>query len=280
MHNCYCFITRVNWGNSGQAKFLIALGNFGQPRVIPSLHFMYAFPKISGVENLFLWRSGVSWRAGTTIGVTLAQDAAALAYAYFWTVSLSYRHETHIMLFLISFDPLFWSPTRRSSNCAHVMLHWSQYFGQYLYLFMLEKKLGTWNINMLHFSSSFLKSRNSFWKYNLLLTFPLFIHLPPSPNSPPIFQVWTSYVYLFFFFWKCNVTTVNITFFQKHINIGEATRICWLTGCQTSPAHAMAFYKFFYSVFCSLIYMQKWIEITQNFPKETLYFYKIASRCQ
>ena len=24
---------------------------------------MYAFPKISGVENLFLWRGGVSWRA-------------------------------------------------------------------------------------------------------------------------------------------------------------------------------------------------------------------------
>ena len=25
-----------------------------------SLHFIYAFPKISGVENLFLWRGGVS----------------------------------------------------------------------------------------------------------------------------------------------------------------------------------------------------------------------------
>ena len=52
-----------------------------RPRISvqPSLHFMYAFPKISGVENLFLWRSGVSWRAATTIGVTLAQDAAALA---------------------------------------------------------------------------------------------------------------------------------------------------------------------------------------------------------
>ena len=46
-----------------------------------SLHFMYryAFPKISGVKNLFLWRGGVSWIAATTIGVTLAQDAAALA---------------------------------------------------------------------------------------------------------------------------------------------------------------------------------------------------------
>ena len=41
-----------------------------------SLHFMYAFPKISGVENLFLCRGGVSWRAATTIGVTLAQVAA------------------------------------------------------------------------------------------------------------------------------------------------------------------------------------------------------------
>ena len=36
------------------------------------------------------------------------------------------RHETCSMLFLISFNPLFWSPTPPSSNCALVMLHWSR----------------------------------------------------------------------------------------------------------------------------------------------------------
>ena len=39
-----------------------------------SLENMYAFPKISGEENLSLWRGGASWRAATSIGVTLAQD--------------------------------------------------------------------------------------------------------------------------------------------------------------------------------------------------------------
>ena len=60
--------------------------------------------------------------------------------------------------------------------------------------------------------------------HSILLTFPRFIYLPPTPN----YSLHFSGLNLVFFL--CNVTEINISFFQKNINAGQAQRQSSVTG--------------------------------------------------
>ena len=137
------------------------------------------------------------------------------------------------------------------------MLHWSKSFGQYL--FVLEKKLKAWNVNMLHFLSSFRRSKNNFWKYKSnYVDFSMIYSLAPFPQILPPFSGLNVIQYVLYLFFENVMWQQSTSLSFKNIEIsGKAARLyyeptCYgpvyrptnepkCYGCHTSP-HAMGLF--------------------------------------